>query len=207
MIFERAAARIRKATPDDAHSCAQLLLMASHGMAEAVYRDLIPGQPTVKIIGDHRIRPEGRSSSYPNWWIAEDPHRNVAGAINAYPLDGSCRPMREELLTEDRIKILVPMIELDAEAAGTFFINIVAVFPEHRHGGIARRLIALVVEEARNAGMAAVSLTTFEDDSRLIAYYRGFGFTVAASRPIVPNECLLSTGNLVLMTMPVKHPD
>jgi ribosomal protein S18 acetylase RimI-like enzyme len=176
-------------------------------MAEAVYRDLIPGQPTEKIIGDRRIRPEGRSSSYTNWWVAEDPHRNVAGGMNAYPLDGSCRPMREELLTEDRIKVLMPMIELDAEAAGNFFINIVAVFPEHRHAGIARRLIALAVEEARKAGMAAVSLTTFEDDTRLIAYYRGIGFTVAASRPIVPNECLLSTGNLVLMTMRVRHLD
>ena len=176
-------------------------------MAEAVFRDLIPGQPTEQIIADRRIKPEGRSSSYTNWWVAEDRHCNVAGGINAYPLDGNCRPTREELLTEERIKVLMPMIELDAEAAGTFFINIVAVFPEHRHAGIARRLIALAVEEARKAGMAAVSLTTFEDDTRLIAYYLGIGFTVAASRPIVPHECLLSTGNLILMTMPVRHLD
>ena len=65
--------------------------------------------------------------------------------------------MPEELLTEERIKVIMPLIELDAEAAGTFFINAFAVFPEYRHAGIGRELIALAFDEARKAGMAAVS--------------------------------------------------
>jgi GNAT superfamily N-acetyltransferase len=202
-----APGRIRRATAGDGLSCARLVLMASHGMAEAVFRDLVPGQPTEQIITERRIRPEGKTTSFTNWWVAEDHHRVVAGGINAYPLDGRTGPTRDELLTPERIRVLAPMIELDAEAAGTYFINILAVFPEHRHAGIARRLIALAVEEARKAEMAAVSLTTFEDDARLVAYYLGVGFTVAASRPIVPHECLLCAGNLVLMTMPVTNPN
>jgi len=61
-----------------------------------------------------------------------------------------------------------------------------------------------VIEEARKAGISAVSLISFDDDTRLINYYLGMGFSVIASRPIVPHECLLSTGNLVLMTSPVS---
>jgi len=196
--------RIRKAQPDDALACAQLFIMASHGIAEAVYRDLIPGQPTEQIIGERRIKPEGRSSSYTNWWVAEDRQGKVAGGINIYPLDEQGRSMPEELLTEERIKVIVPLIELDAEAAGTFFINAFAVFPEHRHAGIGRQLIALAFDEARSAGTPAVTLSTFEEDGRLIDYYRSFGFIVTASRPLVPHECILSTGNLILMTCPMR---
>ena len=110
-------------------------------------------------------------------------------------------------MTEDRLRVLRPMIELDAEAAGSFFINIVAVFPEYRHAGLARRLIGLACEKARTAGIAAVSLTTFEDDARLIPYYLGIGFRVAASRSLEPHECMLSAGNLVMMTMPIGRFD
>ena len=162
------AAGIRRATPGDSLACARLLVMASHGMAEAVFRDLIPGQPTEQIIATRRIEPEGRSSSYTNWWVVEGDHSEIAGGMNAYALKENVRPAREELLTDERIRILRPMIELDAEAAGTFFINILAVFPEYRHAGLGRRLIALAVQKAREAGTVAVSLTTFEDDSRLV---------------------------------------
>ena len=204
-MTERNAERttvIRRATLTDALSCARLLSMASHGMAEAVFRDLIPGQTTEQIIADRRIKPEGKAASYRNWWVAEGSHGEVAGGMNAYPLDGSWQSARDDLLTEERLRVLRPMIELDAEAAGSYFINILAVFPEYRHAGIARRLIELACNEARKAGMAAVSLATFEDDARLIDYYLGIGFRVAASRPLEPHECLLSAGNLVMMTMP-----
>jgi ribosomal protein S18 acetylase RimI-like enzyme len=203
--FDYPTAGVRRATPGDALACARLLLMASHGMAEAVFRDLIPGKSTEYIIATRRIEPAGRSSSYTNWWVAEGDHSDIAGGINAYALKEGFRSTREELLTEERIRVLRPMIALDAEATGTFFINILAVFPEHRHAGLGRRLIGLAVEEAREAGMAAVSLTTFEDDERLVSYYRAIGFATVASRPIQPHECLQAQGNLVLMTMPIDR--
>lgn len=198
-----AASGIRRAKPGDALSCAQLLLMASHGLAEAVFRDLIPGQPTDQIIATRRIEPEGRSSSYTHWWVAEGDHAEIAGGINAYALTGDFLPVREELLTEERIRLLRPMIELDAEATGSYFINILAVFPEYRHAGLGRRLIAFAIQKAREAGCTAVSLTTFEDDSRLISYYRRIGFTTIASRPIHPHELLHARGNLVLMKVAI----
>jgi ribosomal protein S18 acetylase RimI-like enzyme len=59
--------------------------------------------------------------------------------------------------------MLAPFIGLDVEAAGAFYINDVAVFPEYRHAGIARKLIELAYDEAKEADLAAVSLGTFEE--------------------------------------------
>ncbi len=178
--------------------------MAGHGISDAIYRDLIPGLATEQIIADRRIRPKGRSASYTNWWVAEDSNHKVVGGILAYPLDEGGRSAPEVLLTEERLKVLAPMIELDAEAAGTFYINDVAVFPEYRHAGIARRLIEVAFDEAKKANLPAVSLATFEEDRRLVDYYRGFGLSVVATRPIVPHECIQFGGNLILMTCSVR---
>jgi ribosomal protein S18 acetylase RimI-like enzyme len=195
---------IRAAKPDDALLCARLFIMAGHGISDAIYRDLIPGLATEEIIADRRIKPKGRSASYTNWWVAEDSNHNIVGGILAYPLDEGGRSAPEVLLTEERLKVLAPMIELDAGAAGTFYINDVAVFPAYRHAGIGRKLIELAFAEAKKAGLSGVSLTTFEEDRRLVDYYRGFGFNVVASRPIVPHECIEFGGNLILMICPVR---
>jgi ribosomal protein S18 acetylase RimI-like enzyme len=205
VLEDNPEAGFRRAKPADALSCARLLLMASHGLAEAVFRDLVSGQPTEQIIATRRIEPAGPLSSYTNWWVAEGDHSDIAGGINAYASTGDSAPVREDLLTKEQIRILRPMMELDAEAAGTFFINILAVFPAYRHVGLGRRLIALAVQQACEAGAVAVSLTTFEDDRRLVSYYRAIGFDAVASRPIQPHECLQAKGNLVLMRMPIDR--
>ena len=145
---------IRAAKPDDALPCARLFIMAGHGIGDAIYRDLIPGVATEEIIADRRIRPKGRSASYTNWWVAEDRNHNIVGGILAYPLDEGGRSAPEVLLTEERLKVLAPMIELDAGAAGTFYINDVAVFPAYRHSGIGRKLIELAFSEAKKAGLS-----------------------------------------------------
>lgn len=193
------ATSIRRAEPADALACARLLLVATHGMAEAVYADLVPGRPTEEIIAERRIRIEGLASSWGNWWVASGAAGEIAGGLNAYPLDGKTRPLRDGGLGAERLRLFAPVVELEGEAPGTYFINVLAVFPAYRRAGLARRLIALAAGEARASGMTALSLTTFEEDTRLVDYYRGLGFAVVASRPLVPQEGLQVAGNWVLM--------
>lgn len=195
------ATTIRMAGPDDALACARLFLMATHGTAEATYRDLVPGRKTDEIISERRVRPERRTTSYTNWRVAEDGSGGVAGGINCFPFDSKAGFVPEELLTEERRQVLQPLSDLDSKAAGTFYINAVAVFPQHRHAGIARDLMAVAFEEAQRAGLTVVTLYTFEEDTRLVEYYRRSGFAVTArSRPLAPHECLSNTGKMVLMS-------
>ena len=101
--------------------------------------------------------------------------------------------------------MLAPLIELDAEEAGAFYINDVAVFPEYRHAGIiARKLIKFAFAEAKKADLTAVSLATFEEGRRLVNCYRGIGFGDVASRPIVAHARITFGGDLILTTNPVR---
>jgi len=115
------------------------------------------------------------------------------------PEVGSARILR------DSGSVLAPLIELDVEAGGAFYINDVAVFPEYRHAGIARKLIEFAFGEAKKADLAAANLATFEEGRRLVDYYCGIGFGVVASRPIVPHARTTFGGNLFLTASPVRY--
>src|SRR4029077_17394788 len=108
-------------------------------------------------------------------------------------------------ILKDSGNVLAPLIELDVEAGGAFYINDVAVFPAYWHAGIARNLIALAFSEAKKADLAAVSLAAFEEGRRLVDYYRGIGFGVIASRPIVPHARITFGGNLFLTASAVRY--
>jgi [ribosomal protein S18]-alanine N-acetyltransferase len=53
----------------------------------------------------------------------------------------------------------------------------IAVRPEARAGGIGRALVALVMEEAAQAGAAVVTLEVRRENEAAIALYQSFGFT------------------------------
>jgi ribosomal protein S18 acetylase RimI-like enzyme len=125
-------------------------------------------------------------------------------ACNAFALDQTGRSLPEPLLTEERLAVIGPLIELDTVAQGTYFVNAIATFPAHRHRGTGRRLIGLACDDARHARLPAVTLTTFEEDRRLVDYYLDLGFGTVAARPIVPHHCITHSGNLILMSKPIS---
>jgi ribosomal protein S18 acetylase RimI-like enzyme len=100
--------------------------------------------------------------------------------------------------------VLAPLIELDVEAGGAFYINDAAVFPEYRHAGIARKLIELGYDEAKEADLTAVSLGTFEEGRWLVNYYRETGIGAVASRPRVLHARITFGGNQILTSSPVR---
>ncbi len=53
----------------------------------------------------------------------------------------------------------------------------IAVRPEARGGGIGRALVALVMEEAEESGVALITLEVRRENHAAIALYQAFGFT------------------------------
>ena len=59
----------------------------------------------------------------------------------------------------------------------------VAVDPDHRRAGIARQLLARVLEDARNLGAATASLEVRASNAPAIAFYEAHGFCSLGQRP------------------------
>ena len=76
----------------------------------------------------------------------------------------------------------------------------VAVLPEHRGRGVARKLVETVVAEAAKLNCERVYLLVADDNLAAISLYRSFGFDTKGT-----TEKKLSGKNIVVMEKQLKH--
>jgi len=190
-------AALRRATEADIPDLARLFIMAADGIVDAVYHDLVPGLALEKIF-EWRFSQFGTVLSYEYCWVAQD-GLQVAGMVNAYPIDHLADAPSDPRLTADRLAVFRPFETLREQAAGSYYINLVAVYPEWRGKGIGHRLIGLATSDAQQQGLTELSLIVFEQNSRAVALYRRLGFEISARSQVAPHRLIRRTGDLVLM--------
>jgi GNAT superfamily N-acetyltransferase len=190
---------IRDAVLADTMDLARLAVMAGHGLLDIFYRGLVPGKSTVEIVAERRMLRTGNFAELVNWRVAMDRDGRVLGALNSFPHDIFDKSEPDPLLTAERLAVVDALTELEVSAKGTYYINIIAVFPERRKAGVGRMLMAEAERLARRNGFRRLALNTFEADTGLVDFYRGHGFQILATRAIVPHPDLEHGGNWALM--------
>ena len=95
---------------------------------------------------------------------------------------------------------LRPLVELEAQAPGSWYINAIATFAEHRGRGVASRLLADTERRARRAGCSAMSLIVASGNRTAKALYGRLGFVAVEALPVVPFPGCLHGGDWILMT-------
>ena len=190
---------IRDAVAEDTMALAELAMQAGHGLLEIFYGGLIPGKTTVEIVADRRMRRAGSFSETSRWRIAEDARGIMLGAVNCFPHAVFETAAPDPLLGADRMAATASLSDLEAEARGTYYLNMIAVFPARRGGGIGAALVAEAERLARRHGFHRLTLSTFEADAALVGFYRRNGFRILGTRPIAPHAALEHGGNWALM--------
>ncbi len=188
---------IRAATRDDVPDLSKLLILAAGGVVDALYHGLIPGKPTNEIV-ERRLQREGTTGSYENCWVAVQDGR-VVGELHAYPMDELENDPPDPLIPEERYAVLEPFDHLDPVAAGSYYINVVAVYPEFQGHGIGTQLLDLARAEAEARGFDQLSLVVAEQNRGAVWLYRRCGFEEAARHPAVRHEMIRYRGDMLLM--------
>jgi ribosomal protein S18 acetylase RimI-like enzyme len=170
--------------------------MASRGLASYNWRLMAePGQAPFEV-GRARAMRETGDFSYRNAHIAEV-DGTPAGALIGYPIPDSYDPGSIANVPE----IFRPLAELEAGAAGCWYVNVLAVYAEFRRRGIGRALLAQANRIGRSApkGMAIIVASQNEQALRL---YTGDGYRTVSSRRFVPPAGLNDEGDFLLLTKP-----
>jgi ribosomal protein S18 acetylase RimI-like enzyme len=112
----------------------------------------------------------------------------VASHLYARVFEEAGRPIGVVVAYPGRL-VSGPAIPAEARVteADEFYIDNVAVFPEHRGRGIARRLIVSAETAARGNGFPAVSLIVDERNLAARGLYEKLGYTISG-RAVVRGE-------------------
>lgn len=171
---------MRDATVDDARDLAFLIDLAGEGLPRSLWRLMAGRGEDPLAVGARRAARDDGSFSYRNAKILEI-DGSVAGMLLSYGL-----PDPYDLGDLDDYPAVVrPLVELEAEAAGSWYINAVATYERFRGRGVASALMSACAETARQAGASGISLIVASENRKAYDLYLRLGYRQIGSRPLV----------------------
>lgn len=194
------AITLRAATAGDAPALAGFARHAGHGLMEFYYDGLVPGRTVLESIVDRRINWPDGFNHWSRWCVATGQAGEVLGGLNAFPHHVFDQAPSDPLLEGWRMDLTGGLWDMELSLArGTFYLNMIAVDPQARGRGIGTILMAECLRLATQAGYGCVTLSTFEADAGLMAFYGRHGFEILGRTPIPDHPALELGGHWALL--------
>jgi len=169
-------ATIRPATRADAPALARLVDMAGEELPRTIWAGMAEAGETIWDVGARRAARDEGAFSWRNATVAEIDGQVAAGLVG-YRVGNT----PEE--TEGLPAMFVPLVELENLALGSFYVNVLATFPEFRRMGLGQRLMRDV--PARAGGQGPYSIIVADKNLPAATLYAEEGYMEIARRPIV----------------------
>lgn len=192
----------RRGDLKDAATLAELGNFAGEGLPLYLWDTMKQPGETAWDVGRNRAEREQGSFSYRNAVVAESDGRCVACLIG-YPqpevpatIDyGTMPPM------------FVPLQELENLAPDTWYVNVLAVYPEHRRQGLGAELLKIAEELAYATGKKGMSLIVSDANLGARRLYERCLYQETGARPMIKERWKNEGRNWVLLTKKFKaHP-
>jgi ribosomal protein S18 acetylase RimI-like enzyme len=172
----------RRATPADAAAMADFVHFASEGLALHLWTRTAGPDGDPWAVGRERAGRSTGGFSYRNAILMQFGGR-VAGGLIGYPLAEAAEP-----IPPDMPAMFVPLQELESLAPGTWYVNILAAYPEHRGKGCGTALLAVADRLAADAGKRGLSIIVADTNTGARRLYERSGYREVARRRMVKED-------------------
>jgi ribosomal protein S18 acetylase RimI-like enzyme len=185
---------IRPATPEDADALAQFINFAGEGMPLYLWERMAEEGETSWDVGRRRARREEGGFSYLNATIAEIDGK-VAACLIGYPIPGTPETIDYETMPP----MFVPLQELENLSPGSWYVNVLAAYPEYRGKGLGTRLLEVAQERAAQAQCKELSIIVSDANIGARRLYERCGYSERAAREMVKDDWVNEGRNWVLL--------
>ncbi len=192
----------RWATPDDADAMAELVNMAGEGMPYYLWSLSAADGESGWDVGRQRAQRESGAYTYRNTVVRRVDGRDdgsVAAMLTGYPLGDEPDPDG----WNDLPPMFVPLQELEDLVPGTWYVNILASYPEHRGKGYGRALLGIAEQLAALSLRRGLSIIVSDGNTGARRLYERSGYVEIAARPMVKDGWETSSQNWVLLRKPL----
>lgn len=173
----------RHATPDDAPALAELINFAGEGLPLYLWTAMAEPGENAWEVGRRRALREAGSFSYRNAVVAEADGRVVASLV------GYALPDRPQPIDYGQMPAMfVPLQELENLAPHTWYVNVLAAYPEYRGRGYGTRLLGIAERLAAAAGSSGLSIIVSDGNAGAKRLYERRGYREMATRPMVKDR-------------------
>ncbi len=184
------------AVKKDCVALAELINLASDGVVEYLFRDLVPGVTPVQLIAQN-LENIDTPHCYKSAIVARDGD-DVVGMTLSYSADFHyISDEMRNFFPPDRMEHLSDFYA--ARVENSWYLDTLGVFEDHRRQGIGEKLISLTKEKAADNGYNALSLIVFADNELALPVYKRTGFEIVRKVALGANEYIHhENGSLLL---------
>lgn len=185
---------VRRASRADGAILARLIDIAGDGIPTHLWAASAGPGETALDVGRRRAERDEGGFSFRNAVLAE-----LGGAVAGLLL-GYRQPDFVDQSDLDLLPPIVrPLIELEAAAPGSWYLNALAVLPECQGRGVGRRLLAEADLIAALSGARELSVIVAGENARAFALYEAHGFRAVDRRPVLAYPGFAYGGDWVAM--------
>lgn len=188
---------IREARASDADHLVRFINMAADDLPLHFWRRSVGPEGDAWAYGRERAARDSGNFSYRNAWMAEI-GGEVAGCLLGYPAEVEPQP-----IDPDTPPIFVPLLELEALAPGSWYLNVLATYATHRGQGVGSALLSHAEALARKAGHGAISLIAEDTHQDALRLYVAKGYREIARRPVVKGDWSVDAKDWILLVKPL----
>jgi ribosomal protein S18 acetylase RimI-like enzyme len=194
----------RDGRKEDSLRLAELVNIASEGVVEYLFHDLIPDLTPVQIIA-HNLESDKYPRSYKSTIVAESNGKIVGMALSIPSQFHRITEEMKNFFPEERLAHLKHFFATRIE--NSLLLDTLCVEEEFRGKGIGGELISLTEKKAKENSYDALSLIVFADNTAAQRLYKRCGFEIVEkvkleSHQLIPHEggCFLMKYNITLKT-------
>ncbi len=188
---------IRRATASDAAHLVRFINMAADDLPLHFWRKSVGVAGDALAYGLERAMRETGSFSFRNAWLAEI-GGEVAACLLGYATEESPQPIEPGTPA-----IFVPLLELEALAPGSWYLNVLATYEAFRGRGLGSALLAHAEAVARPAGHSSISLIAEDTHLDALRLYAAKGYREVARRAVVKADWEVAAAEWILFSKPL----
>jgi ribosomal protein S18 acetylase RimI-like enzyme len=174
---------IRSATLQDADALAELVNYAGQGLPLYLWAKMAKDGEDAWTVGRARARREDGSFSYRNATIIEQ-DQAVAACLVGYPIPDEPEPIDDAMPA-----MFVPLQQLENLAPGTWYVNVLASYPQWRNRGFGTTLLKHAETLATLTRVKnGMSVIVADNNSAARRIYERLGYRQAGDRPMVKED-------------------
>lgn len=192
--------KFRPAALADSSTLAVLVDIAGEGIPNWLWQSLAGDGRSSLEVGRDRARREEGGFSYRRTTVVEL-GEEIAACLIVYPLDDPY----DLTGLEEMPAHIQPLVRLEAQAPGTWYVNVLATFPEFRGQGIGVKLLKIAEDKARAAGASATSIIVGSWNEGAARLYQRGGYRTIATEPAMLPPAFPQQGDWILMIRPLDQ--
>lgn len=181
---------LRLAVETDAHALADLVNYAGEGLPLHVWTGLAQDGEDPWVVGCARQAEKAREGQV----VVFDFGNGAVAGLTGYGIGSE-----PEEIGDDFPALFRPLQELENKALESWYVNVLACYPENRGQGLGSKLLDVADEIARNAGYKKMSVIVADENVGARCLYELKGYSELDKAPCVKDGWKTETENWVLL--------